>query len=261
MPASIDGYWAWLSYATKAALACGLFAWALRLCTRGWTDDWDLRLWPVTDAIAIALASPGDDGALSLAGCALVVVVARNVALVPRPAPRWRPPPWQRAAVIAGIAIVAVAALAYRPFHPLSAAFQGRDSDTSFGFGTGGDPARASTELAFTIGNEGLAAVTVRSIHAFDEAPADVDVMTHRTDVTTARSLAGLHRPVGMERIAPGDQLQAWLKLSNASCRGPDRVRRDEVRELVVRYETLGLIRTQRLPIDPPALLRCPGRH
>jgi len=261
LPATTDDRWAWASYAVKTALACWLFAWAGRRCVRDWTDGWDLRILPVAVAIAFALASLDADKSLTVAGFALIVVVARNVALVPRPAPRWRPNRWVLAGTIVAIAVLAVVALAYRPLHPLSAAFDGRKSDTSFGFGTGGDASRAITGLSFMIGNEGPAAVTVRSIHAYDAAPPDVDVMTRRTDVTSAPTLAGLQRPVGVERIASGDQLHAWLHLAHSSCSGPYRVRSDEVYELVVRYETLGFSGIQRLTIDPPARLRCPARH
>jgi len=261
LPATGDDSWAWTSYAAKTALACWLFAWAGRRCVRTWTDAWDMRIVPVATAIAFALASLDADKSLTAAGFALIVVVARNVALVPRPAPRWRPNRWELVGTIAAIAVVAVVALAYRPLHPLAAAFDGRHSDTSFGFGTGGDWSRATAELPFMIGNEGPAAVTVRSIHAYDEAPPDVDVMTHRDDVTSAPTLAGLQRPVGVERIASGDHFHGWLQLAHSSCSGPYAVSTDEVFELVVRYETLGFHGIQRLSIDPPARLRCPGRH
>ncbi|MBS1868705.1 MAG: hypothetical protein JSS99_03490 [Actinobacteria bacterium] len=261
LPATGDDSWAWASYAAKTAFACVLFAWAGRRCVRDWTDGWDMRIYPVAVAIAFALASLDADESLTVAGFALIVVVARNVALVPRPAPRWSPNRWELAGTIVAIAVLAVVALAYRPLHPLAAAFDGRASDTSFGLGTSGDPSRTTTELGFMVGNEGPATVTVRSIHAYDAAPPDIDVMTRRTDVTSARTLAGLQRPVGVERIASGDQLHAWLRLAHSSCSGPFRVHTDKVFELVVRYETLGFHGIQRLAIDPPARLRCPGRH
>lgn len=261
LPATADDSWAWASYAAKAALACWLFAWAGRHCVRTWTDSWDMRIGPVAVAIAFALASLDADRTLTPAGFALIVVVARNVALLPRPAPRWRPSRWELVGTIAAITVLAVVALAYRPLHPLAAAFDGRGSDTSFGFGTGGDPSRATTGLAFMIGNEGPATVTVRSIHAYDAAPPDIDVMTHRTDVTSAPTLAGLQRPVGVERIESGDQFHGWLQLAHSSCHGPYRVHSDRIFELVVRYETLSFSGTQRLPINPPARLRCPARH
>lgn len=261
LPTSLDDRWAWSSYAVKTLLACWLFAWAGRRCVRDWTDDWDMRIWPVAVAIAFALASLDARRSLTLAGCALVVVVARNVALVPRPAPRWGPSRWTRAAVIAALVAVAVVALAYRPLHPLSAAFADRHSNSSFSMGTGSDPTGTYRTFGFMLGNEGPATVTVRSVHAYDEAPPHVDVLTQRTGMRAAHSLATFERPVGMEHIAHGDRLHAWLRLSHASCHGPLRVRSDEVSELVVRYETLGFAGTQRLPIDPPARLRCPGRH
>lgn len=261
LPVSTDDRWAWVSHATKAGLACWLLAWATRRCVRDWTDDWDMRIVPVAVAIAFALASPGNDSSVSLAGCALVVVVARNVALVPRPAPGWKPGRWERAAVTVAIAGLAAVALAYRPLHPLSASFADRRSDTSFGIGTSGSPSRPYRTFGFMLGNEGPADLTVRSIHAYDEAPADVDVMTERTGVREAHSLAAFERPVGVEHIGAGDQLHGWLQLARSSCQGPYRVRSDEVRGLVVRYETLGFAHKAWLPIDPPARLRCPARH
>jgi len=258
-PTSIDGGWAWLNYATKTALACWLFAWAGRRCVRDWTDDWDMRIWPVAVAIGIALASLDRHESLTLAGFALVVVVARNVALVPRPAPRWEPSRWERIGLIAAIAAVAIVALAYKPLNPLSAAFSDRKSDTSFSIGARGTPSRPYREFGFVLVNEGLATVTVSSIHADDEASADVDVLTHR-DVEYARSYAGLWRPLGVEHIRRGDELHGLLRLSRASC-GPDRVRGDEVHALSVWYETLGFKRTAWLPIRPPARLRCPAPH
>jgi hypothetical protein len=260
-PAPTNGGWAWLSYATQTAFACWLLAWATRRCVRDWTDDWDMRIWPVAVAVAIALVSPSDEASVSLAGCALVVVVARNVALVPRPAPRWQPSRWELAGAIVALMALAVAAFAYRPLHPLAAAFEDRRSDTSFSFGSDGEPARPYTRLAFMLGNEGAATVTVRWIHAYGAAPADIDVMTHRTDVTSAPTVAGLHRPVGVEQIARGDQLYAWLEPSRALCQGPRRTQEKEVWGIEVRYETLGFEGIQSLPINPAARLRCPARH
>jgi len=261
LPATGDDSWAWTSYAAKTALACWLFAWAGRRCVRDWTDGWDMRTSPVAVAIAFALASLDADRSLTAAGFALIVVVARNVALVPRPASRWRPNRWELAGTIAAIAAVAVVALTYRPLHPLAAAFADRSSDSGFSVSSGQDTSHRYAQFGFIIKNDGLAAVTVRSVHAYDEAPPDVDVMTQRTDVTSAATLAGLHRPVGVEHIAHGNELHGWLQLSRASCSGPYRVHGDRVFELVVRYETLGFRGIQRLPIDPPARLRCPRPH
>jgi hypothetical protein len=259
-PTSIDGTWAWLNYATKTGLACWLLAWAGRRCVRDWTDDWDMRIWPVAVAIGFALASLDRDESLTLASFALVVVVARNVALVPRPAPRWEPSRWERIGLIATIAAVAIVALAYKPLNPLSAAFSDRKSDTSFSIGARGAPSRPYREFGFLLGNEGLASVTVRSIRADGGVSAHIDVLTRR-DVDYARSSAGLWRPLGVEHIRRGDELHGLLRLSSASCSGPDRVRGEEVRALSVWYETLGFKRTAWLPIRPPARLRCPARH
>lgn len=249
LPASTDDRWAWTSYAAKTALACWLFAWAGRRCVRDWTDHWDMRIWPVALAIAIALASLREDKTLTLAGFALVVVVARNVALVPRPAPRWQPSRWERIAGIGAVAILAVVALAYRPLHPLAAAFADRGSSAGMSIGTGASPSQRYGSFPFWIENEGPAGVIVRSIHAYDAAPADVDV------------LGEARRPFTIEHLSHEGSFHGWLQLSRASCSGPYRVRGDEVSELVVRYETLGQSGTQRIPIDPPARLRCPGRH
>jgi hypothetical protein len=261
LPTSSDGLWAWSSCAAKTVLGCWLFAWAGRRCIRDWTDNWDLRIWPVAIAIAIALASLDARRSLTLAGFALVVVVARNVALVPRPAPRWQPSRWKRAAVIVALAVVAIVALTYRPLHPLEAAFSDRDTDASFSFGSDGDPSRPSTELGFMIGNEGAARVTVRQVRAVEIAHGNVDVLTQRSGAFEAHSLADFRQPVSVERIARGDQLHGWLAPSRSLCQGPGRARGAKVWGLDVRYETLGVTGTQRLPIDPPARLRCPSRH
>jgi hypothetical protein len=259
-PASVDGGWTWLNYATKTALACWLLAWAGRRCVRNWTDGWDMRIWPVAVAIGIAFASLDRARSLTLAGFALVVVVARNVALARRPLPRWASGRWERIGLIAAIAVVAIVTLAYKPLNPLSAAFSDRKSDTSFSFGARGIPSRPYREFGFLLVNEGLATVTVRSIHADGGASADVDVLTHR-DVKYARSFAGLWRPFGVEHIRRGDELHGLLRLSRASCSGPGRVRGGEVSALSVWYETLGFKRTAWLPIHPPARLRCPSRR
>jgi hypothetical protein len=263
VPAPTNGAWAWLSYATQTAFACWLLAWATRRCVRDWTDDWDMRIWPVAVAVAIALVSPRDEASVSLAGCALVVVVARNVALVPRPAPRWQPSRWELAGAIVALMALAVAAFGYRPIHPLAAAFEDRRSDTSFGLGSDGEPAGPHTRFAFMLGNEGAARVTVRSVGAMGSGfmPGDVVVLTSRSGAVDAHSLADLQRPVGMERIARGDQLHAWLEPSRAFCRGPHPTQATEVWGIEVRYETLGFEGIQSLPIDPPARLRCPARH
>ncbi len=259
-PVSMNGAWAWLSYATQTAFACWLLAWATRRCVRDWTD-WDMRIWPVAVAVAIALVSPSDESSVSLAGCAVVVVVARNVALVPRLAARWQPSRWELAGAIVAIAALAVAAFAYRPLHPLAAAFEDRRSDTWFSFGSDGEPGRPYTRLAFMLSNEGSAGATVRSIGAYGVAPTYLEVMTHRTEVTPAPTIAGSHRPVGVERIARGDQLHAWLQPSRAFCQGPHRTQEINVWGIEVRYETLGFEGIQSLPIDPSARLRCPARH
>jgi hypothetical protein len=249
LPTSVDDRWAWVSYAAKTALACWLFAWAGRRCVRDWTDDWDLRIWPVAVAIALALVSLGDDKALTLAGFALVVVVARNVALVPRPAPRWQLSRWERVGLLAAVVVAATVALAYRPLHPLAAAFLDRGTSAGMSIGGGGSPSQRYSEFAFWMENEGPAGVTIRSIHAYDAAPADVDVLAHSG------------HPMGVERIAHDGDLRGRLQLAYWSCHGPYRVHSDVVTELVVRYETLGFNGTQRLPIDPPVRLRCPTRH
>lgn len=260
-PAPMNGAWTWLSYATRTAFACWLLAWGTRRCVRDWTDDWDMRIWPVAVAIAIAVVSSSNDASISLASGALVVVVARNVALVPRPAPRWQPRRWELAGAIVVLMALAVAAFGYRPIHPLAAAFEDRRSETSFSFGSRGDPARPYTRLAFMLGNEGAAGVTVRWIHAYGAAPGYLDVMTDRTDVTSAPTVAGLHRPVGVEQIAHGDQLHAWLQPSRTYCGGPHRTQEIDVWGIEVRYETLVFEGIESLPIEPSARLRCPARH
>jgi hypothetical protein len=260
---SMNGGWAWLSYALKTAFACWLLAWGTRRCVRDWTDDWAMRIWPVAVAVAIAVVSQNDEASVSLASCALVVVVARNVALVRRPATRWQPSRWQLAGAVIVLMVLAVAAFGYRPIHPLAAAFEDRRSDTSFSFGSDGEPSRPYTRLAFMLGNEGTARVTVRSVGAMGSGfmPGDIAVLTSRADAVDAHSCADLHRPVDTERIARGDQLHAWLEPSRAFCRGPHRTQGTEVWGIEVRYETLGFGGIQSLPIDPPAQLRCPARH
>lgn len=258
-PAYSGDAWAWLAATSRTAFACWLLAWALRRCTRDWTDDWDLRLWPVAVAFAIAIGAASGETSVGLAGFALVVVVTRNVALAPRPAPRWQPSRRVRAVVVIAVVSLAVVSLAYRPLHPLSAAFEDRASDASFGISGGhhpGDPPFEQRALGFMLGNDGIAAMTVRSVRALGARPGDVAILTHRSGVRTAHSLAGLYRPTGAEQLARGARFSGSLQLTRAACLD---AAPNEVTGISVRYETLGMTRTQQLAIDPPARLSCRG--
>jgi len=253
--------WSLLADAAYLSLSCFLIAWVVRRAVRDWSADWDVRLGPVAFAAAIGsdAISAGSDGS-NLAAFALVVVVGRQVALMPAPALRWNPGRPVSALLALAVVVLAAAAASYQPFHPLSSAFEGRPSDTSFAVGGLADRRFAEREHEFMLGNDGIAGMTVRSIRPIGDEPSAVAIVTHRTGVRSASSLGAFERPVGVEHIGRGTTFSGRMRLTAATCLDPIRGSRlVRVTALDVRYTALGLTRTQRLAIDPPARLRCRG--
>ncbi len=255
-PSGAVGDWPLAVAAIRGAFVCWVLAWSLRRCVRDWTDGWDVRLWPAALACAAALLLAPDGVYLGFVGIVLLVIVARYAAIVPRPAPRWRPRRWERVAVALGVASAAVVALAYQPLHPLASAFDGRRSDARFGIDSGAHP-HGQPGFGFMLGNEGIAGMAVRSLQPIGLGARDVEVVTDRRGTYPAGSLRGPYRPVATAQIARGATFTGSLRLTQDACRRENRHPAVEVLALEVRYETLGMTRTQRLAIAPPAQLTC----
>ncbi len=246
---SDDGIWALAANVACLALWCSALAWSARRCVRDWTDDHDLRLWPIGLAGALATEPSSATAVTGLAAFALVVVVARQVALTPRPAPRWRPSRVQRVAVIVACVALAVAALSYQALHPLSASFENRGSPAGMSiWSSNGD-----RSLHFQLGNDGTSALTVRGIDVADVAARSATVEVRGMVDTAAGSLVG-------QRIARGQTFRGDVTLTQSGCRDARTNGHATIYGLDVRYETLGMTRTQWLPVDPPARLRCDTR-
>lgn len=245
-----DG-WALLAEAVPTAFACCLLAWVARGYVRIWTDDWDLRLGPMALAFALTLNPLAHEASAGAGGFVLAVIVARKVALSPRPAPHRQPSRRVRVAAILGVLGLALFALGFRALHPLSAAFESRPSDARFGIAGDAQNPNGARSLDFMLGNDGISTLTVRSIHAVGVEPAVMAVRLRRDDSWSSVARA---EPValGHDETATGA-----LRPSHATCRDAGRDASWSVRALDVRYEALGMTRTQRLAIDPPALLRC----
>jgi hypothetical protein len=218
------------------------FAWVLRRAVRSRSWTWDLRLWPV--AFAMALATALEPTLAGLTGFTLVVVVAQAVVL--RPASEaGRRSTTELVATVAAAALMLVLTLSYQPLHPLLAAFPGQDSrmmSLSFGPADPRDPL-----LGFAFENGGTGTVTVRSVHATGRNVGLLDVASY-----------GL--PFARMTLPRGAIAQGGLRLSKATCATPAARRRIPlvtIDGLEVRVETLGLVRTQRFDVDPPADLYC----
>lgn len=242
-PWPIDGAWALAADAGWGLLFGFALAYGMRVAVRGWSDSWDVRLWPIACATALAITSPGISGLGSLA---LVVIVTRQHALRPAAAaPRSRR---VAAAIAAGTAALLVATFTYQPFHPLLAAFPGHRNQlmpNDYGFGSSRhSPARA---VRFQLENAGFGTVMVRSLHVVGPN-------------------ARLLRIEGLESLPTGHPLdrnsslggRVWLsKAACATDAARYRIPSASVDALVVQVETLGLVRTQRFELKPSADLFC----
>jgi hypothetical protein len=147
-------------------------------------------------------------------------------------------------------AVGAVASLAvtfsYQPLHPLLASFTGRDDPlSSISLGSQEPLGRY---LAFAFDNAGADAVVVRSIRPVGANVRSLDVVPYGGMQWTGRT------------ISRGATAQGALRLSDAACAKRAVHRRIppvRIVELEVRVETLGLVRTQRFDVSPPAELYC----
>lgn len=260
-PWPITGPWALLANLGQLAIFSVATASMLRLYVRGGDDDWDLRLWPVAVAASLLALFPDPDvevGRFSfssggLVAFALLVVVARQLALTTEsPATR---PRRHAFALRLGAVLLLLASFSYQPLHPLSSAFEGRESDANFDIGADGTGDRRALE--FMLGNDGVGTMTVRSLQAVGRGVHDVQLQAHGAGFGAADSFDGFYRPVAVERIGRGDTFAGRMRFGTATCRGGSVSAVATVTGLDVSYETLGIARTQRLVIEPPARLRC----
>ncbi len=243
-PWEADGVWPLAADLGYGLLFGFALAWTIRVAVRGRRDGWDLRLWPIACAVALATASdPKQPGATALV---LIVVVARQIALTP--ASGVRPRRSATMVIAASTAALLIATFTYQPFHPLLATFPGHRNQlmaNDYGFGSSRhSPARA---LRFQLENAGIGTVMVRSLHVVGPN-------------------ARLLRMEGLESLPAGHPLDrnssfgGRVRLSEAACRtdaARDRIPSASVDALVVRVKTLGLVRTQRFEVKPSADLFC----
>ena len=121
---------------------------------------------------------------------------------------------------------------------------------------TGAHP-HGQASFAFMLGNEGIAGMAVRALQPVGLGTRDVEVVVQRRGTHAAHSLRDLYRPAGTAQIGRGATFTGFLQLTQEACRREGRHLAVDVLALDVRYETLGMTRTQRLAIDPPAQLTC----
>ncbi len=214
--------WATLADVGWAAALCLTLAYGLRASVRAYLEGWALRFWPT--AIALAIGFTGREDRATPIAFALLVVVLRNVALVPQPLPRVRAARPRQLGLAALVALLTAAALSYQPLHPL-VAVPGR-SHAAPGLWSG----------VFT--NDGSSTITVRS--------ATIAGFPH--------SLASLEFD-GKRALAPGEETRVIARVRRDACAAG--FISSSVGSVVVRYDVLGFTRTQRYPIEPPAQLAC----
>jgi hypothetical protein len=235
--------WSLAADAGVALLIGYACAWWLQLMVRLRTSRaWDLRLWPVACAVALATATEtAGPTAASLTGLALIVVVAQAVAL--RPASAKRRATTATTAVVA--ALLLAATLSYQPLNPLLATFSGQENQLmSLSFG----PQESSSRLlAFAFENGGIDTIAVHSIHPIGTNVKLLDVDRYAPAFTS-------------DTLARGAVLQGSLRLSRASCATEAARRRIPpvtVTRVDVRVTTLGMVRTQRFDVKPAVDLYC----
>jgi len=236
----ITDAWSLTASAGVALLYGYAFAWVLRSAVR--SRMWELRLGPV--ACTMALATASDSTFACLTAFTLVVVVARAVALRRASAAGQRPTSGLvKMAVAAGLMLVLT--LSYQPLHPLLAAFPGQNNGM---MSLSLEPEDSYVRLlGFAFENGGTGTVTVRSLRATGRRVRLLDVESY-----------GL--PFAGMTLRRGVTVQGGLRLSKATCATPAARRRIPpvtVDGLEVRVETLGLVRTQRFDVDPPADVYC----
>lgn len=252
-PWPVTDAWSFAGNLGQALLVGFAFAWLLRVGVRRASRNADLRLWPAAAAMALVLASRPLEGD-GLALLALLVVVAKAVALKPRATERAPHRPAVTAAIAVGAGVLLIASFAYQPTHPLIVAFAARQNPLSqYQL----DPLKPpDRRLGFTVTNEGLGDATVTSIRATGAPSAPMDVAkTAELDavVTGGRPLAGT-------TLLHGQTLHGKLVLPRAACEQlplVDAVPAVVVYGLEMRVETLGMVRTQRFDVVPPARLFC----
>jgi len=236
----ITDAWSLTASAGVALLHGYAFAWVLRTAVRA--RIWDLRLGPV--ACAMALATASDSTFAGLTALTLVIVLARAVALRPVSAAGQRPTSGLVKTAVAA-ALMLVLTLSYQPLHPLMAAFPGQNNGMmSLSLGPEGSYVRL---LGFAFENGRTGTVTVRSVRATGRKVKLLDVESYGVP------FAGMTLPRGAT-------VQGGLRLSKATCATPAARRQIPpvtIDGLEVRVETLGLVRTQRFDVDPPADLYC----
>ena len=219
-------------------------AWTMRLAIRGRKDGWDVRLWPI--AVATALAFSSEENLAGLTGFALMVVVAREIAMREATNGPSRRATVAIAAVVAGLL---VATFTYQPLHPLLASLPGHPNELMLSdFGPSVPP--SARELRFRLENAGIGTVTLRSVHVVGPNARLLDVETY------GMTLAGAN-------LRRNSDFDGRLRLSKAACATDAaryRIPSASVDALVVRVETLGMVRTQRFHLQPRADLFC-GRQ
>ena len=236
--------WSLLSDASVLLIVSVVMALWLRRFVRNGGDGWDLRLWPIVAAAALLFALPErqvtvlrlDDSEstvdiVSLGPLVLLVVLARQLALTRRHDPQ--PDRRSARAIALGGAVALLVAISYQPLHPLTAEDLGGD-------------ARA---VDFQLLNEGLAA-RLRSVDVVSDGASAV--------ATELDRIGSAGRPLGDGRLARGDRLNVVVRLAPPVCRGASRrAAATIVSAIEVHIDTLGLARTQRFDVSPPARLRC----
>lgn len=228
---------------------------ALALCLRWYMErnepEWDLRFWPLA-AVAALLFAVGEQR-IAVGGRVMVdvgfiafvvlVVVARQLAPVPRTSDRRG----RSSSTVLGVggAVALLVAMTYQPLHPL--AFDSSRSQT--------EPIHDGHGLYFNLASAGVGGARVRSIDVVGDGRAatlvEVDHQHDHGAVSSYRPLAG-----GVS-VLRGELLGIRVRVAPSACRGERRAVSTAVSAIEVHLDTLGLARTQRFEVDPPARLRC----
>jgi len=241
-PWPVTDAWSLLANVGQALLVGFALAGTLRLAVQRLWRDWELRAWPI--AIAWAIGAPASS---TLAASALIVVVARTIALRPAVTPRPRP---RRVVVLAlafGAMVLTVASLSYQPLHPLLATFSDRQNPL-VSTDLGPEFPESPQSLGFAVRNDGVAAVQIRSMRAVGWETSVV-VVERSERSPTGGSLARHGELAGTIRLASG-----FCQTPAAGLRQPAAT----VTALEVRYKALGAERVQRLKVSPSENLFCP---
>ncbi|MDO8213817.1 hypothetical protein [Conexibacter sp. CPCC 206217] len=256
-PWAPSGVWAIAAGASPALLVAVLFALFLRLMVE-WRSDWKLRLAPVVlVTFPLFLLSPpvsSEPQSQQQGFWAFVVllVVVRQLAIVPQRG-AWRPSRPLLVALGTAALLPTLATIAYRPLHPLNVQVGDRQpgGGPHWSFGDG-----SSFEVPFAISNESFADTRVLSMTPVASgAPVVVQLDNYSGRTFRFEDMYVPFPPAGMPATAEGS-LTGRVRLAPGTCRTPG-AHRAELRELVLVVETLGLTRTQRIPVSPTESLHC----